>query len=305
MRSTSLFTLVSFGLAALALAVLVHVGPVVTAQAPPPTPAPTAPLYVGPTHGDCVTPAGGFGPCPYLVAPIPGAVRLTRTSAARVFFAEGLSHGIATTGSPGSEQGITVEHGINVFGSGVLPAQGVDVTAERDSVTIAAPAGFAIHAGSLSMPSTAQPCTLVNGQPQVVRCPVMPGVISQISFMAVPSGQPTVSPAPPMASATPMASPTPSLAPAAGRTETVPLAAGCNNVTLTWAPGTPLNTIAANVAPTGALVSNFRLDPSQGRFIGYSPTAPDFANDYRVVGVRLETVFICTNAAGTLTRPAA
>ncbi len=81
---------------------------------------------------------------------------------------------------------------------------------------------------------------------------------------------------------------------------------GCNNVTLTWPAGTEVGVVAAGIFPDAALplLSIFRADPVQGRFLGWSPSVPAFANDYTTVSTRLETVFICVTVAATLTRPA-
>ena len=92
---------------------------------------------------------------------------------------------------------------------------------------------------------------------------------------------------------------------AAQPTDTVTLVAGCTNVTLTWPAGTSLSTVAAAITPAGALLSIFRFDAQSGRFRGFSPMAPAFANDYTMVTSALEPVFVCMSAAGTLTGPGA
>lgn len=88
-----------------------------------------------------------------------------------------------------------------------------------------------------------------------------------------------------------------------GQGESVPLPRGCTNVTLTWAVGTPLSDVAAAAEPADAVASIFRQDPTQQRFVGYSPDAPDFANDYSSITMSLEPVFICMSEEGSLTRP--
>jgi sugar lactone lactonase YvrE len=90
---------------------------------------------------------------------------------------------------------------------------------------------------------------------------------------------------------------------AAGPTRSDRLVAGCNNLALTFPPGTPLRTVAQSVSAGAQLTSIFRLDAASRRFLGFSLAAPDFANDYTMVGSRLEAVFICVGAAGTLTQP--
>ena len=91
---------------------------------------------------------------------------------------------------------------------------------------------------------------------------------------------------------------------AAQATESVPLLPGCNNVTLTWPVGTSVSVVAEAVSPSASLLSIFRSDPTQGRFLGFNPDVPEFANDYTTIGTNLETVFICISTAGTFTRPA-
>lgn len=85
--------------------------------------------------------------------------------------------------------------------------------------------------------------------------------------------------------------------------EVVSLPAGCSNQALTWPVGTPLGTVVNAVSPPGVVLSIFKLDPIQQRFRGFSPTAPSFANDYTMVESRLEAVFFCLSAPGTLSRP--
>jgi hypothetical protein len=88
-----------------------------------------------------------------------------------------------------------------------------------------------------------------------------------------------------------------------GMTEAIPLTTGCTNVALTWPVGTAMSTVAAGVTPTGVLESIFKLDAATGRFRGFSPSAPAFANDYNQVETSLEAVFICVRSPGTLNRP--
>ena len=90
---------------------------------------------------------------------------------------------------------------------------------------------------------------------------------------------------------------------AAATTESLPLLATCNNVSLTWLAGTSLSTVAAAIAPANALRSIWRWDHAQNRFAGYSPLA-GARNDYAAVMWRFEPVFICMNSNGTITRPA-
>ena len=91
--------------------------------------------------------------------------------------------------------------------------------------------------------------------------------------------------------------------PAARPTESLQLLAGCSNVALSWAVGTPLAAVAAAVDPPHALASIFKQDAPRGGYRGYMPTAPSFATDYTAVEAPLEAVFLCVTQAATLTRP--
>lgn len=82
--------------------------------------------------------------------------------------------------------------------------------------------------------------------------------------------------------------------------ESVSLVAGCNNVALTFAAGTPITQIAGQIQPASALRSIFRFDAGAGRFVAFSPAVPATVNDYRVIDRRLEAVYICMNAPGLL-----
>ena len=90
--------------------------------------------------------------------------------------------------------------------------------------------------------------------------------------------------------------------PPPGPTEQVELFTDCNNLTVTWPNGTPSADIAAGVSPAGALRAIWRFDAAAGRFTGFSTQFPN-ASDLRTVN-RLDAVFICMHAPGTLTRPA-
>ena len=91
------------------------------------------------------------------------------------------------------------------------------------------------------------------------------------------------------------------LLPSAGPTETVPLFPGCNNVTMTWSNGAPIETVAAAVSPAGALRAIWLYVPLRQGFFGWSPL-PGAPVDLLAVS-RLDAVFICMNAPGTLARP--
>ena len=57
------------------------------------------------------------------------------------------------------------------------------------------------------------------------------------------------------------------------------------------------------MTPARALTSIFKLDAAHGRYRGYTPTAPAFANDYTAVEAPLEAVFVCVNQGASLARP--
>jgi hypothetical protein len=86
-------------------------------------------------------------------------------------------------------------------------------------------------------------------------------------------------------------------------TAAVALATGCSNIVLSWPLGTSLADVAAAVTPTNALTAIFKLDAARGRYRGYMPTAPAFANDYIAVEAALEAVFVCVNQSANLARP--
>ena len=93
------------------------------------------------------------------------------------------------------------------------------------------------------------------------------------------------------------------IVPPAPATELVALLPGCNNVALTWPPGTPMSTIAAAITPAGALQSIFLYLTAVGRFIGYAPNVPSTVVDLPATPTRLATVFICVTTPATLARP--
>lgn len=116
-------------------------------------------------------------------------------------------------------------------------------------------------------------------------CDVHPFMTGTIVVQAAPSPAPapTVTPAPAVGS------------------EPVRLAASCNNVSLTWADGTPVSAVADAVTPGGGLKAIWRFDNQNQRFEAYSPEFP-LASDLTTVN-RLDAIFICMNTPGTLLRP--
>jgi hypothetical protein len=89
---------------------------------------------------------------------------------------------------------------------------------------------------------------------------------------------------------------------APAETETVALAAGCNNLVLTWPDATPTSQVVAAVTPDAALIAVWRFDAAPGHFFGFAPQAPQ-ASDLPMVN-RLDAVFLCLRTPGTLARPA-
>lgn len=86
-------------------------------------------------------------------------------------------------------------------------------------------------------------------------------------------------------------------APASGN---VQLARGCNNVAPTVSEAA--SAYAARVTPTTALVAMWEHQAATNGFLGYSPQA-GAPNDLAVV-TRLRPLFVCVNAAATLSQPA-
>jgi hypothetical protein len=76
---------------------------------------------------------------------------------------------------------------------------------------------------------------------------------------------------------------------------------GCNNVALTWPYGTLTGEVAASITPASALVAIWRFDNTAQTFQGFAPRFPETSNLTAVN--RLDAVFVCMSAAGTLTRP--
>ena len=84
--------------------------------------------------------------------------------------------------------------------------------------------------------------------------------------------------------------------------ETIELFRGCNNVSVTWPPGTPAGTVAAAVTPGAELTAIWRFDNATRTFRAYSPRFPA-VSDLTTVDL-LDAIFICMDVPGVLTRPA-
>lgn len=108
----------------------------------------------------------------------------------------------------------------------------------------------------------------------------------------------------PLPAATPSVTPegTPGGTPGPGNMDTVALAAGCNPLAATWPNGTNVATVAAAVSPADGLVAVWKFDAGAGRWLGYSPSAPPEVSDLKTVE-RLDAIFVCMTASGSVTRP--
>ena len=84
--------------------------------------------------------------------------------------------------------------------------------------------------------------------------------------------------------------------------EAVDLVEGCNPVASTWADGTAADVVAGAVAPADALNAIWAFDTATGTWLGYSPTAPAAVSDLKSVNM-LDAIFICVDAAATVSRP--
>ena len=81
--------------------------------------------------------------------------------------------------------------------------------------------------------------------------------------------------------------------------EAVQLAEGCNPVTVTYADGTPIGSIASAVGAAGNLEALWKLEG--GVWLGYSPAFPQ-ASDLTLSDF-LDVVFVCVAAPGAFVRP--
>lgn len=87
----------------------------------------------------------------------------------------------------------------------------------------------------------------------------------------------------------------------------VNLVVGCNNISLTYPDGTPVNVVEGSVSPPGALYALWRLNPMPPgplpgpRYEGYAPAAPE-ASDLQGVSF-LEAAFLCVSVQSTVTMP--
>jgi hypothetical protein len=84
--------------------------------------------------------------------------------------------------------------------------------------------------------------------------------------------------------------------------ESVALVEGCNPIAATWADGSAIATVAGAVTPAEALDAIWKFDPATGTWKGFSPSAPAAVSDLAAVD-RLDAIFVCVNAAATISRP--
>jgi hypothetical protein len=87
----------------------------------------------------------------------------------------------------------------------------------------------------------------------------------------------------------------------AQQTESVELFRGCNNVSLTWANGTPTTMVSAAITPASNIISIWRFNNLQQTFQGFSPQFVQ-QSDLQTVN-RIDAVFICMTGPGTMSRP--
>jgi hypothetical protein len=83
---------------------------------------------------------------------------------------------------------------------------------------------------------------------------------------------------------------------------TVTLVVGCNPVAITYDDGTAITTVGQGVDPSSALVSIWKYLPAENRWIGYSAGAPAAVSDLQT-SERLDALFVCVNAAATISMP--
>jgi len=146
------------------------------------------------------------------------------------------------------------------------------------TVTVAAPAGHLVQFLSGCTGPTANPSGCAASAHLTIDCIRLMTPCQAVTYTTVPAGGD------------------------GGRTELVPLAAACNNVTLTWPNGTPASEVTAAVAPPDVLDAIWRYDVAARTFRAYSPRS-SAVSDLATVD-RLDAVFICMRTPGSLSRPA-
>ena len=157
-------------------------------------------------------------------------------------------------------------------------------TAVSTATATAAPTGTATSAPTATATATAAPT-----ETPIATATATPAATATASATASPT-----------ATATPTPTVVPTLPP--GPLESVSLFTGCNLIALTFQSGTTAPQIAAAITPSGILQNIWQFNNETKRFTGYRPDVPDFANDF-VPTSRLEAVYICVSANGSLSRP--
>jgi hypothetical protein len=165
------------------------------------------------------------------------------------------------------------------------------LTYDGDTLTVRVPAlgVFELVAGS----GPEATCARLNDQHTALRCTVQPTAAGVRLGIGIIYGDPIY--------------PFPST-PGSGLAA-MPLAAGCTNVVLTFADGTPFTAVARSLIAPGSPIAArlnpeavWKLDATSQRFLGWSPL-PDAPSDFREVN-RLDAVFLCVGEAGQLVQPA-
>jgi hypothetical protein len=84
--------------------------------------------------------------------------------------------------------------------------------------------------------------------------------------------------------------------------ERVELEAGCNRVVLTWPEGVMLRDVVEAITPVESVEAIWMQVPGADTYLAYAPDAPQRVSGLRAASY-LDTVQICMETAGVLTRP--
>jgi hypothetical protein len=76
----------------------------------------------------------------------------------------------------------------------------------------------------------------------------------------------------------------------------------CNPVGLSYADGTSITAVAADVQPAGAVTAIWMFLPVEARWLGYQAGVPAEQSDLQTVD-RLDPVFICVTQNATINMP--
>jgi uncharacterized protein YkwD len=205
--------------------------------------------------------------------------------------------------------------GTTATGTAATGSTATSGTATNGAVTVAAGMTASVmvvdQVGGTSQTTTSAATSLTNPATNPLTNPFLNPTTNPLSnpfpnnpFANNPFANPAINPASntvptmPAAGAT---TATTSAATTSTTTEMVTLVTGCNNVSITWAAGTPVSTVAAAV--TGGLDAIWRWDSARNMYLGYS-AIPGAPADYTTVEAKFEPAFICVKAAGSIARPA-